>query len=72
MSNTDAGLGGGFAFGIIGVGPIADTPTVTDAATTVNTQTTSGLVITRNPADGSEVGLVKITNITNGKLIMIK
>jgi len=68
LSNTDAGLGGGFAFGIIGVGPVADTPSVTDAATTVNTQTTSGLVITRNPADGSEITLFKITNITNGKL----
>jgi hypothetical protein len=61
-------IGRWFRVGIIGVGPIADTPTVTDATTTVNTQTTSGLVITRNPADGSEVVLVKITNITNGKL----
>jgi hypothetical protein len=39
LSNSDAGLGGGFAFGIIGVGPVADTPSVTDASTTVNTQT---------------------------------
>jgi hypothetical protein len=47
LSNTDAGLGGGFAFGIISVGPVADTPSVTNADA-VNTQTTSGLVITRN------------------------
>src|SRR6185436_7373950 len=33
----------------------ADTPSVTNATTNANTQTTSGLVISRNPADGAEV-----------------
>src|SRR6202042_3077599 len=33
-------------------------------------QTTSGLVIDRNPVDGSEVGFFKITNIQNGTLFL--
>jgi hypothetical protein len=52
----------------ITVNPVADTPSVTNATTTVNNQTTSGLVITVNPADGAEVTNFKITNITNGTL----
>ncbi len=52
----------------INVGAVADTPSVTNAATTVDTPTTSGLVISRNAADGAEVTHFKITNITNGKL----
>jgi hypothetical protein len=43
-------------------------PSVTNATTTVNTQTTSGLVISPNPADGAEVTHFKITNIQNGTL----
>ncbi len=52
----------------ITVTPIADTPSVTPATTTINTQTTAGLVISRSAADGSEVTHFKITNITNGTL----
>ena len=48
--------------------PVADTPSVTNATTNANTQTTSGLVISRNPADGAEVTHFKITNITGGTL----
>ena len=47
---------------------VANTPSVTGATTVVNTQTTSGLVITRNAADGSEVTNFKISNIQNGAL----
>ena len=47
---------------------IADTPSVTNATTTINQQTTSGLVITRNGVDGLEVQFFKITNIQNGTL----
>jgi hypothetical protein len=50
------------------IDPIADTPSVTDATTTVNTQTSSGLVITINPVDGPEVAHFQITGITNGTL----
>ncbi len=50
------------------VNPVADTPTVTNAVTMPNTQTTSGLVITKNPVDGPEVTNYKITNIQNGTL----
>ncbi len=46
----------------------ADTPSVTNASTNEDTQSTSGLVITRNAADGAEVGWFKITGITNGTL----
>ena len=52
----------------ITVSPVADLPSVTSASTSVNTQTTSGLVITRNAADGAEITHFKITNITNGTL----
>ncbi|HEX8846812.1 MAG TPA: choice-of-anchor Q domain-containing protein, partial [Pyrinomonadaceae bacterium] len=57
-----------FATATITVNPIADTPSVTNAATAINTQTTSGLVISRNAVDGAEVTHFKITNITNGTL----
>lgn len=50
------------------VNAIADLVSVTNATTTVNTQTTTGLVITKNAVDGAEVTHFKITNITNGTL----
>jgi hypothetical protein len=50
------------------IDPVADTPSVTNATTLEDTQTTSGLVITRNPADGAEVTHFKITGITGGTL----
>jgi len=46
----------------------AQTPSVTNAATNEGTQTTSGLVISRNPANGAEVTHFQITGITNGTL----
>lgn len=52
----------------ITVNPVADTPSITPATTTINTQTTSGLVISRNAMDSTEVTHFKITNITNGTL----
>ncbi len=48
--------------------PVADTPSVTNAATTEGVQTTSGLVLSRNAADGIEVTHFHITGITNGNL----
>ncbi len=50
------------------INPLADTPSVTNATTNENTQTTSGLVISRNAADGAEVTHFKITGISNGTL----
>jgi hypothetical protein len=50
------------------INPVADTPSVTSATTNANTQTTSGLVISRNPVDGTEVTHFKITGITGGTL----
>jgi hypothetical protein len=52
----------------ISVAPVADTPSVTDATTDEDTQTTSGLVVDRNPVDGSEVSHFKVTAISNGTL----
>ena len=52
------------------VNPVADTPSITSATTLPNTQTTSGLVVTRNAADGAEVTHVKVTNIANGSLFL--
>jgi CSLREA domain-containing protein len=68
LNGTDTGLGGGLATAAITVNAVADTPSVTPATTTVNTQTSSGLVITRNAADSTEVTNFKITNILNGTL----
>jgi hypothetical protein len=67
-SNDGSGLSSGFATATITVNPVADTPSVTNASTTVNTQTTSGLVISRNAVDSTEVTNFKITNITGGTL----
>ena len=53
---------------VLTVNAVADTPAVSNASTTVNTQTTSGLQISRNAADGSEVTHFQITNITGGSL----
>ena len=50
------------------VDPLADTPSVTNSSTLEDTQTNSGLVITRNVNDGMEVTHFKISNIQNGKL----
>jgi len=50
------------------VTPVADTPSVTNASTAEDTQSSSGLVISRNVVDGAEVTNFKITGITNGTL----
>ncbi|CAB5142623.1 hypothetical protein D3OALGA1CA_3945 [Olavius algarvensis associated proteobacterium Delta 3] len=50
------------------VRPFADTPTVTNTTTNEDTQSSSGLVISRNAADGAEVTHFKITGIVNGTL----
>jgi hypothetical protein len=49
---------------------VADTPSVTNATTNEDTQTTSGLVISRNAADDAEVTHYRITAITNGALFL--
>ncbi len=52
----------------ITVNAIADAPSVTNATTNEDTQTSSGLVISRNINDSSEVTYFKITGITGGTL----
>jgi gliding motility-associated-like protein len=53
---------------LVTIEPVADTPSSTNATTTRDQQTKSGLVISRNPVDGTEVTHFKITAITNGTL----
>ena len=53
---------------VLTVNPVVDTPSITNAATNEDTQTSSGLVITRNAVDGSEVSHFKITGLSNGTL----
>ena len=50
--------------------PVADTPSVTNATTNEDTQSSSGLVISRSVKDGNEVSNFKINTITNGTLYM--
>jgi hypothetical protein len=74
-TNDQGNTGGGGAQSdsdtvTITVTPVADTPSVTMATTQEDTQSTSGLVITRNAADDDEVTHVKITGITNGSLFL--
>ena len=66
-STAGAGLSAP-ATATITVAATANVPSVTGAATTEDTQTTSGLVVTRNPLDGAQVTHFKITGITNGTL----
>jgi uncharacterized delta-60 repeat protein len=67
-SNADAGLGGSTATSTIALTPVADTPSITAAGSPPSTQTASGLVVSRNAADGNEVAYFKISNIANGTL----
>ena len=68
VSAADAGLRDLIITATITVNPVADTPSVTNASATTGTQTTSGLVISRNAVDSTEIGFFKITNITHGTL----
>jgi hypothetical protein len=52
----------------LAITPVADTPVITNAITLEDTQSSNGLVLTRNPADGLEVTHFKITGITGGAL----
>ena len=69
-SATTAGLGGSTATATITVNLVLHQPSVTNATTTDNTQTTSGLVITPNAADTAFVTNFQITNITGGTLYL--
>ncbi len=54
----------------INVIPVADTPSVTSTTTNEDTMSSTGLVITRNAADGAEVAYFKITGLTQGRLFL--
>jgi Reverse transcriptase (RNA-dependent DNA polymerase) len=71
QAGTD-GVGGGLSAGsataTISVTAVGDTPGVTGSSTNEDAQTTSGLVISRNANDSTEVSHFKITNISGGTL----
>ena len=69
-SATTAGMGGPTATATITVNLVLHQPSVTNATTTENTQTTSGLVITPNTADTAFVTNFQITSITGGTLFL--
>src|SRR5262249_31784535 len=48
--------------------PVADPPSITSATTSEDTQSSTGLVVTRNAVDANEVTHFKITGITGGSL----
>jgi hypothetical protein len=50
------------------VTPVADAPLISSATTSEGTQTASGLVISRNSADRTEVTHFRISSISNGAL----
>ena len=54
----------------IPVQPVADAPQITPTVTAEDTQSTSGLVITRNAVGGAEVTHFEITGITGGTLYL--
>ena len=68
--NTGLGGGGNVTLGSVNIDSTAlgDTPSVTGASTNEDTQSTSGLVISRNVNDGIEVTHFKITSIAGGTL----
>jgi VCBS repeat-containing protein len=68
QNNTDTGLSGDIRTATISVAPIADTLTVTHTYAEEGTQSSYGLVISRNEADGDEVTHFKITKINWGNL----
>lgn len=67
-TNSTGGALGPLSPASITVTPVADTPSVTGATTAEDTQTSSGLVISRNPVDGAEVTHFKISGIAGGSL----
>jgi hypothetical protein len=68
LTVTDARGGTANTSFAITVNSVADTPSVTGARTEFPQQTTDGLVIRRNPADGIEVTHFRITNVSGGTL----
>ena len=67
-SSKTSGLGGPTATASIAVNIVLHQPSVTNATTSENTQTTSGLVITPNATDAGFVTYFQITSITGGTL----
>lgn len=69
-SASDADLGGSVVTAAITVAPVADTPSITNAATLEGVTTTSGLVVVRSAVDGAEVTHFKIVGVSTGTLLL--
>lgn len=65
VSDPKTSMAGKVTFNVT---PLADTPSITPATANEDTQTASGLVISKNAGDGAEVTHYKITGITGGTL----
>jgi surface-anchored protein len=52
------------------VNPVADTPTISTTTVLEDQLSSTGLVVTRNPADGAEVTHFRITGLSSGKLYL--
>lgn len=66
--NSGGGLSSGSVTATITVSAVGDTPSITNATTNEDIQSTTGLVISRSANDSTEVTHFKITNIANGTL----
>ena len=55
----------------VNIAQAADTPTITPTTTSEETQSTTGLVVTPNSDDGSEVTHFQITGISGGTLYLV-
>ncbi len=67
------GLGGSPVNATITVTAVADTPSISAASpnpVAEDTQTTGGLVVSRNAADGAEVSHFKVTAVSNGSAVL--
>ena len=52
----------------IAVAPVAHTPSVSNATTVEDEQTSGGLVVSLNSLDGPAVGFIQVTSISGGTL----
>jgi hypothetical protein len=70
LTPTADGVGGEYATARILINPVADAPQITDTTVNEGEQSSSGLVITPNSADGAEVSHFRIANIVGGRLFL--
>src|SRR5262249_28713671 len=70
LSNSDSGLGGSVVTATITVNPVADTPSITNATTNEDVQSTSRLVVSRTTADRADVPSFKTPRSSDRTLFL--